>query len=177
MVFRLKLGNGLQYVLNAKGSSPAEVLGIDYKSTLKPALDSFADDINKSSMSKLEELISLQQQSVENAAKIEAKRNRLAALQSSSDEVSELELIFLVQQLCIYIPLMKNKKLRLFYMLLGCQQEQPDFHFVFIKILKKGKSIGDVRYRLTPEDKNFGEDDESSTHKILKDIPEYLWYK
>ena len=38
-------------------------------------------------------------------------------------------------------------------MLLGCQQEQPDFHFVFIKILKKGKSIGDVRYRLTPEDK------------------------
>ncbi|KAJ9687327.1 hypothetical protein PVL29_015993 [Vitis rotundifolia] len=167
---RLKLGNGLQYVLNAKGSSPAEVLGIDYKSTLKPALDSFADDINKSSMSKLEELISLQQQSVENAAKIEAKRNRLAALQSRSDEVSELELIFLVQQLCIYIPLTKNKKLCLFYMLLGCQQEQPDFHFVFRKILKKGKSIGDVRYRLTPGDKNFGEDDESSTHKILKDI-------
>ncbi|RVW78526.1 hypothetical protein CK203_049799 [Vitis vinifera] len=62
----------------AKGSSPAEVLGIDYKSMLKPALDSFGDDINKSSMSKLEELISLQQQSVENAAKIEAKRNCLA---------------------------------------------------------------------------------------------------
>ena len=64
-----------------------------------------------------------------------------------------------------------------FYMLLGCQQEQPDFHFVFLKILKKGKSIGDVRSRLTLGDKNFGEDDESSTHKILKDIPEYLWYK
>ena len=104
-------------------------------------------------MLKLEELISLQEQSVENAAKIEAKRNRLAALQTSSDEVSELELIFLIQQLCIYIPLTKNKKLCLFYMLLGCQQEQPDFHFVFLKILKKGKSIGDVRYRLTPEDK------------------------
>lgn len=101
MVSRLKLGQGLQYMLNAKGSSPAEVLGIDYKSTLKPALDSFADDINRSSMSKLEELISLQQQSVENAAKIEAKRNRLAALQSSSDEVSKLELIFVVQQLHI----------------------------------------------------------------------------
>ena len=114
MVSRLKLGNGLQYVLNAKGSSPAEVLGIDYKSALKPALDSFADDINKSSMSKLEELISLQQQSVENATKIEAKRNRLAALQSRSDEVSELELIFLVQQLCIYIPLTKNKKYAFF---------------------------------------------------------------
>ncbi|KAL6328665.1 hypothetical protein AAG906_003350 [Vitis piasezkii] len=81
----------------AKGSSPAEVLGIDYKSMLKPALDSFADDINKSSMSKLEELISLQQQSVENAAKIEAKRNRLAALQSSSDEV-EAQLNFLKKE-------------------------------------------------------------------------------
>ncbi|WKA00185.1 hypothetical protein VitviT2T_018569 [Vitis vinifera] len=94
---RLKLGNGLQYVLNAKGSSPTEVLGIDYKSALKPALDSFADDINKSSMSKLEELISLQQQSVENAAKIEAKRNRLAALQSRSDEV-EAQLNFLKKE-------------------------------------------------------------------------------
>ena len=62
-------------------------------------------------------------------------------------------------------------------MLLGCQQEQPDLHFVFLKILKKGKSIGDGRYRLTLGDKNFGEDDESSTHKILRDIHEYLWYK
>ncbi|KAK9286432.1 hypothetical protein L1049_014829 [Liquidambar formosana] len=84
---RLKLGNGFHYVLNAKGSTPAEVLGIDYKATLKPALNSFADDIKKSSMAKLEELISLQQQSVEIAAKIEGKRNRIAALQSHIDEV------------------------------------------------------------------------------------------
>ncbi|KAM1465847.1 hypothetical protein ACFXTO_045303 [Malus domestica] len=33
---RLKLGNGFQYLLNAKGSTPAEIMGIDYKSTLKP---------------------------------------------------------------------------------------------------------------------------------------------
>ncbi|WKA00167.1 hypothetical protein VitviT2T_018552 [Vitis vinifera] len=58
---RLKLGNGLQYVLNAKGSLPAE------------------------------------EQSVENAAKIEAKRNRLAALQTSSDEV-EAQLNFLKKE-------------------------------------------------------------------------------
>ncbi|CAK9167262.1 unnamed protein product [Ilex paraguariensis] len=38
-------------------------------------------------MAKLEELISLQQQSVENAVKIEAKRNRIAALQSHIEEV------------------------------------------------------------------------------------------
>ncbi|CBI23899.3 unnamed protein product, partial [Vitis vinifera] len=48
-------------------------------------------------MLKLEELISLQEQSVENAAKIEAKRNRLAALQTSSDEV-EAQLNFLKKE-------------------------------------------------------------------------------
>ncbi|XP_010246165.1 PREDICTED: uncharacterized protein LOC104589514 [Nelumbo nucifera] len=82
----IKLGVNYQYVLNTKGSTPAEVLGIDYKATLKPALDEFMDNIKKSSKAKLEELISLQQQSVENASKIESKRNRLAALQSRIDE-------------------------------------------------------------------------------------------
>ena len=87
---RLKLSNDIRYELNAKGSTPAEVMGIDYKSTLKLTLESFADEVNKSSMEKLEELISLQQQSSEMAAKIEGKRNRIAALQSYIDEVSSL---------------------------------------------------------------------------------------
>ena len=69
---------------------------MDYKSTLKPALTSFNDDIKKSSMAKLEEMIALQQQSVENAAKIEAKRNRIAALQSRIDEVSGVQAAILV---------------------------------------------------------------------------------
>lgn len=90
-VSRLKLGNGFEYKLNAKGSTPAEVLGMDYKSTLKPALISFDEGIKKSSMGKLEELISLQQKSVEMTAKIEAKRNHIAALQSRIDEVSGLQ--------------------------------------------------------------------------------------
>lgn len=84
---RLKLGNDFQYVLNAKGSTPAEIMGIDYKSKLKPSLNSYADDIQKSSMEKLEELISLQQQSKENAAKIEGKRNNITALQSRIEEL------------------------------------------------------------------------------------------
>lgn len=74
--------------MNAKGSTPAEVMGIDCKSTLKPALESFADDNKKSSMAKYEELISLQQQSSEMATKIEGKRIRIGALQSHIDEVS-----------------------------------------------------------------------------------------
>ncbi|KAK2664655.1 hypothetical protein Ddye_003229 [Dipteronia dyeriana] len=72
-ILMLKLSNDIQYVLNAKGSTPAEVMGID----CKPTLESFADEINRSSVEKLEELISLQQQSSELAAKIEGKRTRL----------------------------------------------------------------------------------------------------
>ncbi|KAL3515596.1 hypothetical protein ACH5RR_022498 [Cinchona calisaya] len=84
---RLKLGIECQYQLNAKGSTPIEVLGLDYKSTLKPALASFEESIKKSSMEKLEELISLQQQSAQNADRIEAKRNQAADRQSHIDEV------------------------------------------------------------------------------------------
>ncbi|KAJ4962165.1 hypothetical protein NE237_022104 [Protea cynaroides] len=83
---RLKLGNDFQYVLNPKGSTPAEVLGIDYKSNIKPELTSLMDSINKSSVTKLEELISLQQRSVDNDSKLELKRNRLAVLQSRVDD-------------------------------------------------------------------------------------------
>lgn len=90
---RLKLGNGFQYVLNAEGSTPAQVMGIDYKSTVKPGLESFADDIKKNSMAKLEELISLQQESSELTAKIEGKKNRIAALQSNIDEVCIINLL------------------------------------------------------------------------------------
>ncbi|KAK0601437.1 hypothetical protein LWI29_024266 [Acer saccharum] len=91
---RLKLSNDIRYVSSAKGSTPAEVMGIDYKSTLKPTLESFADEVNKSSMEKLEDMISPQQQSSEMAAKIEGKRNRIAALQSYIDEVeAQLNLI------------------------------------------------------------------------------------
>ncbi|KAK0601448.1 hypothetical protein LWI29_024370 [Acer saccharum] len=84
---RLKLTNDIRFVLNSKGSTPEEVMGIDCKSTLKPTLESFADKINSSSMEKLEELISLQQQSSELAAKTDGKRTRIAELQSHIEEV------------------------------------------------------------------------------------------
>ncbi|KAK4339960.1 hypothetical protein RND71_041422 [Anisodus tanguticus] len=91
---RLKLGNEFQYQLNAQGSTPAEVLGIDYKKTLKPTLAFFEDEMKKSSMGKMEELISLQQQSVEKATKVESKRNRLAALQAHIDNLeAQLDLV------------------------------------------------------------------------------------
>ncbi|KAL3620885.1 hypothetical protein CASFOL_035797 [Castilleja foliolosa] len=84
---RLKVGNGFQYQLNASASTPSKVLASDYKSVLKPALASFNEDIKRSSMGKLEELISLRQQSGENSAKLEERRSRIAFLQSHIDEV------------------------------------------------------------------------------------------
>ncbi|XP_065872665.1 kinetochore protein NDC80 homolog [Euphorbia lathyris] len=86
-VRRLKLGNGFQYVLNPKGATPADIMGIDYKSIVKPGLQSFADEIKRSSMEKLEEFISLQKESSELTAKIEHKRNQTAAVQSHTDEM------------------------------------------------------------------------------------------
>lgn len=86
----MKIGNGIQYVLNDKGTTPAEIMGIDHKIMLKPALRSFADEIKKGSMEKLEECISYQKKSGENAARLEGKRNQLAAVQLRVDEVSAL---------------------------------------------------------------------------------------
>lgn len=69
-------------------------MGIDHKTMLKPALRSFADEIKKVSMVKQEECISYQQKSGENAARLEGKRNQLAAVQLRIDQVSALSCVF-----------------------------------------------------------------------------------
>ncbi|KAH6777371.1 hypothetical protein C2S52_007182 [Perilla frutescens var. hirtella] len=84
---RLKLGNGFQYKLNADGSTPSEVLALDYKRMLMPAFTSFGEEIKVSQMGKLEERISLQQRSGENAAKLKERRNHIAVVISHIDEV------------------------------------------------------------------------------------------
>ncbi|MFS7917794.1 putative kinetochore protein Ndc80 [Helianthus anomalus] len=84
---RLKLGSDIQYELNANGKTAAEVLGMDYKKKLDPVLNSSRDEVKRSSMENLESLMSLQQLSRDIAAKIDAKRNRIAILQSRIDEV------------------------------------------------------------------------------------------
>lgn len=84
---RLKLGKGFQYELNAKGSTPIEVLG-DYKSTLKPGLNSSIEEVKRTKMESLESKVRLQQVSSDIAAKIKAKENRIAILQSRIDELT-----------------------------------------------------------------------------------------
>ncbi|KAL1289670.1 hypothetical protein HN51_058077 [Arachis hypogaea] len=91
---RLKIGDDIQYQLNAKGTTPAEIMGFDHKLSLKPALNSYAEDIKKISMGRWEELISYQQMSNENAARLEEKRNNVATLQSQIDKMeAELNMI------------------------------------------------------------------------------------
>ncbi|KAB2097672.1 hypothetical protein ES319_A01G186700v1 [Gossypium barbadense] len=84
---RLKLGNGFQYEVNPKGSTPAEVIGINYKATLKSELESYAEKIRKGSKEKFEDVIILQQQSKEMDIKIENQKYRIVVLQSHIDEV------------------------------------------------------------------------------------------
>ncbi|KAJ8529833.1 hypothetical protein K7X08_036668 [Anisodus acutangulus] len=57
-------------------------------------LASFEDEMKKSSMGKLDELISLQQQTSEKVSKIESKRKHLAALPTHIDNLeAQLDLV------------------------------------------------------------------------------------
>ncbi|XP_077213190.1 kinetochore protein [Tasmannia lanceolata] len=86
-VRRLKLRGDFQYLLNPKGSTRAEVLGIDYKSTLEPAFAAMADDLQKNKLVKSQELISLEQQLQDYEKKLKVERERLVHLESKIDEV------------------------------------------------------------------------------------------
>ncbi|GJW32392.1 kinetochore protein NDC80 [Tanacetum coccineum] len=84
---RLKLGTGFQYELNAKGSTPVEVLG-DYKSAFKPVLKSSIEEVKRRKLDNLESKVHLQQVSSDISAKIKAKENRIAILQSEIDQLN-----------------------------------------------------------------------------------------
>jgi kinetochore protein NDC80 len=84
----LKPSFDFQYSLNAKGSSPAELLGLSYKTELKPALKSYAEENKRISTSKLDESVYLQKQLQENVKILEEKKNNISSLQGKVDKVS-----------------------------------------------------------------------------------------
>ncbi|KAL1212542.1 putative kinetochore protein NDC80 [Cardamine amara subsp. amara] len=84
---RLKLD--IQFAVNERGQTPEEVMGVDYKSVVKPALCSFYDGIKGSSTEKMEELIMLQHQVSEMALKIESKKSLLGSIQLQINELEE----------------------------------------------------------------------------------------
>ncbi|KAG0451848.1 hypothetical protein HPP92_026000 [Vanilla planifolia] len=71
---KLKLRNHFQLVLDINGSSAAEVIGINYKDLLKPALNALAEEAKKAIFSNTKKRINLQKQSYDNDIFIEGKR-------------------------------------------------------------------------------------------------------
>jgi kinetochore protein NDC80 len=84
---RLKLD--IQFAVNERGETPAAVMGVDYKSVVKPALCSLCDGIKGSSAEKVEELVTLQHHKSEMASKIESKRSLLGSIQLQINDLEE----------------------------------------------------------------------------------------
>ncbi|CAH8382682.1 unnamed protein product [Eruca vesicaria subsp. sativa] len=84
---RLKVD--VQFVVNESGQSPEEVMGVEYKAIVKPALCSLYDGIKEGSTKKVEELVSLQQQVSEMASKMESGKSLLRSIQLQVNEVEE----------------------------------------------------------------------------------------
>lgn len=74
-------------MLNVKGSTPAEVIGADYRTILKPTLKKLTEEIKNLSVSKEEESIALQEQLQDKCKVPEEKKKHLTALQDRLDEV------------------------------------------------------------------------------------------
>ncbi|XP_015696225.2 kinetochore protein NDC80 homolog [Oryza brachyantha] len=87
---KLKPGVDFQYVLNPNGSSPVELLGASYKTIMKPALNSLADETRRISVSKHDESVDLEKQSQRNAKILAEKKNRISICQAKYDEVVAL---------------------------------------------------------------------------------------
>ncbi|KAG7565682.1 Kinetochore protein Ndc80 [Arabidopsis suecica] len=84
---RLKID--IQFAVNERGKTPAKVMGVDYKSVVKPALCSLYDGIKGSLTEKMEELVTLQHQVSEMASKIESKKSLLGSIQLQINELEE----------------------------------------------------------------------------------------
>ncbi|KAF8091131.1 hypothetical protein N665_0452s0002 [Sinapis alba] len=84
---RLKVD--IQFIVKEGGELPQEVMGVNYKSLVKPALCSLYDGIKEGSKNKVEEIVSLQQQVSEMASKIESRKSLLRSIQLQINEVEE----------------------------------------------------------------------------------------
>lgn len=83
---KLKLGNDFRYIPNAEGSTPSMVVGIDYKSMLKPQLKAVAENAKKLYVDKMEEKISVEKQLQENATLLKVKREELMSIQRQNEQ-------------------------------------------------------------------------------------------
>ncbi|CAN6199315.1 unnamed protein product [Urochloa humidicola] len=84
---RLKPGIDFQYVINSKGTSPAEMLGPDYKTVLKPAVLAHAEENKRRAVLNLAESADLQKQLQGSAKVLEEERSNISSLQDKNDEM------------------------------------------------------------------------------------------
>ncbi|XP_052165566.1 kinetochore protein NDC80 homolog [Oryza glaberrima] len=84
---KLKPGIDFQYMLNTKASSPVELLGTSYKTIMKPALNSLADEARRISILKHDESVELEKQSQRNAKILSEKKNHISFCQTKTDEM------------------------------------------------------------------------------------------
>ena len=87
---RFKPSIDFQYMVNAKGSSPAKILGATYKTALKPALSALANEAKRIFVSKHDESVDLQKQLQGKSKMLEEKRSHVSVLQAKDNEVSHL---------------------------------------------------------------------------------------
>ncbi|KAJ4895822.1 Kinetochore protein Ndc80 [Raphanus sativus] len=84
---RLKVD--VQFAVSESGKVPEEVMGVEYKVLVKPALCSLYDGIKEGSTKKAEELVYLQQQVSEMESKIESRKSLLRSNQLQINEAEE----------------------------------------------------------------------------------------
>ena len=76
------------YMINSKGSSPAEMLGPGYKTVLKPALLAHSEENKRIAISNRAEFVDLQKELQESAKILEEERSNISSLQAKHDQVS-----------------------------------------------------------------------------------------
>lgn len=79
-IIRLKLGNSFEFKLNSRGMTPTEILGVDFKSTIKPGIISCTEEHEHILREKWEESIALKQQLHEKSLEQERKQKVNTAL-------------------------------------------------------------------------------------------------
>lgn len=84
---KLKPSIDFQYTVNAKGSSPAEILGTNYKTALKPALIALANETKRIFVSKHDESVDLQKQLQGIAKMLEEKKTHVSVLHAKDNEM------------------------------------------------------------------------------------------
>ncbi|CAN6177638.1 unnamed protein product [Urochloa humidicola] len=84
---RLKPSIDFEYVINSKGTSPAEMLGPNYKTVLKPAVLAHAEENKRTAVLNLAESADLQKQLQGSAKMLEEERRNISSLQAKNDEM------------------------------------------------------------------------------------------